>query len=97
MIGTIEAVQKGLVTNGFVRRYQTDTDKNIDGLKGTEGVFLMTSFWLADNLTLLGRHDEAKEIFERLCALCNDVGLLSEEYDPEADRLLGNFRRPCRM
>jgi GH15 family glucan-1,4-alpha-glucosidase len=60
-------------------------------LKGTEGVFLMTSFWLADNLALLGRHDEAKEMFERLCALCNDVGLLSEEYDPDADRLLGNF------
>jgi GH15 family glucan-1,4-alpha-glucosidase len=91
VVGTIEAIQKGLVTNGFVRRYQTDTKENVDGLKGAEGVFLMTSFWLADNLALLGRHDEAKEVFERLCALCNDVGLLSEEYDPEADRLLGNF------
>ena len=89
--GTVEAIQKGLVTNGFVRRYQTDTDEDVDGLKGTEGAFLMTSFWLADNLVLLGRHDEAKEMFDRLCALCNDVGLLSEEYDPEADRLLGNF------
>ncbi len=89
--GTVEAIQKGLVTDGFVRRYQTDTDEDVDGLRGTEGAFLMTSFWLADNLALLGRHDEAKEMFERLCALCNDVGLLSEEYDPQADRLLGNF------
>ena len=89
--GTVEAIQKGLVTDGFVRRYQTDTDEDVDGLKGTEGAFLMTSFWLADNLALLGRHDEAKEMFDRLCALCNDVGLLSEEYDPKAQRLLGNF------
>ncbi|HWF17488.1 MAG TPA: glycoside hydrolase family 15 protein [Acidimicrobiales bacterium] len=89
--GTIEAIQKGLVTDGFVRRYQTDTDEDVDGLQGTEGAFLMTSFWLADNLVLLGRHDEAREMFERLCALCNDVGLLSEEYDPESSRLLGNF------
>ena len=89
--GTVEAIQKGLVTDGFVRRYQTDTDEDVDGLKGTEGAFLMTSFWLADNLALLGRHDEAKEMFDRLCALCNDVGLLSEEYDPKAERLLGNF------
>ena len=91
VMGTIEAIQKGLVTDGFVRRYQTGTDEGVDGLKGTEGAFLMTTFWLADNLVLLGRHDEAKEMFERLCGLCNDVGLLSEEYDPKADRLLGNF------
>jgi GH15 family glucan-1,4-alpha-glucosidase len=91
IVGTIDAIQKGLVTDGFVRRYETDTDEDVDGLQGTEGAFLMTSFWLADNLALLGRNDEAKEIFERLCGLCNDVGLLSEEYDPKADRLLGNF------
>jgi GH15 family glucan-1,4-alpha-glucosidase len=91
IVGTVEAIRKGLVTNGFVSRYQTDTDENVDGLNGTEGAFLMTSFWLADNLVLLGRHDEAKEMFERLCGLCNDVGLLSEEYDPQAGRLLGNF------
>jgi GH15 family glucan-1,4-alpha-glucosidase len=91
IIGTIDAIQKGLMTEGFVRRYQTDTDEDVDGLQGTEGAFLMTSFWLADNLVLLGRLDEANEMFERLCALCNDVGLLSEEYDPKADRLLGNF------
>jgi GH15 family glucan-1,4-alpha-glucosidase len=91
IIGTVDAIQKGLVVDGFVRRYQTDTDEDVDGLPGNEGVFLMTSFWLADNLALLGRHDEAKEMFERLCAVCNDVGLLSEEYDPLARRLLGNF------
>jgi GH15 family glucan-1,4-alpha-glucosidase len=91
IVGTIDAIQKGLVTDGFVRRYQTDTVEDVDGLQGTEGAFLMTSFWLADNLVLLGRNDEAKEMFERLCGLCNDVGLLSEEYDPKADRLLGNF------
>jgi GH15 family glucan-1,4-alpha-glucosidase len=89
--GTVEAIQQKLVTGGLVRRYQTDADEEGDGLHGTEGAFFMTSFWLADNLALLGRHDEAKEMFDRLCALCNDVGLLSEEYDPKAERLLGNF------
>jgi GH15 family glucan-1,4-alpha-glucosidase len=89
--GTVEAIQKGLVTDGLVLRYQTDTAEDVDGLKGTESAFLMTSFWLADNLALLGRHNEAKKMFDRLCALCNDVGLLSEEYDPKARRLLGNF------
>ncbi len=91
VVGTVEAIQQGLVTDGFVRRYETDTDEDVDGLQGTEGAFLMTSFWLADNLALLGRHDEAQEMFERLCALGNDVGLLAEEYDPVARRLLGNF------
>jgi GH15 family glucan-1,4-alpha-glucosidase len=91
IVGTVEKIQKELVTHGFVRRYQTDSGEDVDGLKGTEGAFLMTSFWLADNLALLGRHDEAREMFERLCSLCNDVGLLSEEYEPQADRLLGNF------
>jgi GH15 family glucan-1,4-alpha-glucosidase len=91
IVGTVEAIQQGLVIDGFVRRYQTDSDEGIDGLRGAEGAFLMTSFWLADNLMLLGRHDEAEQMFERLCGLCNDVGLLSEEYDPESDRLLGNF------
>ena len=64
---------------------------DVDGLKGKEGAFLLTTFWLADNLALMGRHDEAKEIFERLLSLRNDVGLLSEEYDPDARRMLGNF------
>jgi GH15 family glucan-1,4-alpha-glucosidase len=91
VVGTVEAIQRGLVVDGFVRRYQTDTDEDVDGLEGTESAFLMTTFWLADNLALLGRHNEAEKMFKRLCALCNDVGLLSEEYDPKADRLLGNF------
>ena len=89
--GTVDAIQKELVSDGFVRRYQTDTDKEVDGLEGTEGAFLMTSFWLADNLLMLGKREEATEIFARLSSLCNDVGLLSEEYDPRTNRLLGNF------
>ena len=91
VVGTVEMIQKELVIDSYVRRYQTDTKEDVDGLTGTEGAFLMTSFWLADNLVLLGRRDEAEELFDRLCGLCNDVGLLSEEYDPKAGRLLGNF------
>jgi GH15 family glucan-1,4-alpha-glucosidase len=91
IVGTVEAIQRDLVTDGLVRRYQTDTDEDVDGLIGTEGAFLMTSFWLVDNLVLLGRRNEAQEMFDRLCALCNDVGLLSEEYDPKTNRFLGNF------
>jgi GH15 family glucan-1,4-alpha-glucosidase len=90
IVGTVAAVQKGLVQDGFVRRYQTEGN-DVDGLTGSEGAFLMTTFWLADNLVLMGRRDEAKEVFERLRGLCNDVGLLSEEYDPSAGRMLGNF------
>jgi GH15 family glucan-1,4-alpha-glucosidase len=91
VVGTVEAIQKGLVIDGFVRRYQTGTNVDVDGLEGTEGAFLMTSFWLVDALMMLGRNDEAREMFERLCSVCNDVGLLSEEYDPKSNRLLGNF------
>ncbi len=90
IVGTVEAIQRDLVTDGFVRRYQTDGE-NVDGLSGDEGTFLMTTFWLADNLALMGRHDEALELFDRLRGLRNDVGLLSEEYDPTAQRMLGNF------
>ncbi len=89
IVGTVTAIQNELVEDGFVRRYQLDG--GIDGLAGTEGTFLMTTFWLADNLALMGRVDEAREIFERLRGLSNDVGLLSEEYDPSAGRMLGNF------
>jgi GH15 family glucan-1,4-alpha-glucosidase len=88
--GTIEAVERGLVVDGFVLRYRTE-DEGVDGLPGGEGVFLPCSFWLVDCLLLLGRDDEAHALFERLIGLANDVGLLSEEYDPRAKRLLGNF------
>jgi GH15 family glucan-1,4-alpha-glucosidase len=87
--GTVEAIQKHLMGDGFVQRYSTDP--KIDGLPPGEGAFLACTFWLADNLALQGRYDEARGIFERLLDLRNDVGLLSEEYDPRARRLVGNF------
>jgi GH15 family glucan-1,4-alpha-glucosidase len=87
--GTIAAVEKELLVGGFVLRYRTDQTK--DGLKGKEGVFLACSFWLVDNYILQNRAREARELFERLLNLRNDVGLLSEEYDPRARRQLGNF------
>jgi GH15 family glucan-1,4-alpha-glucosidase len=87
--GTVEAIQKELVEDGFVIRYSTGTA--VDGLPAGEAAFLPCSFWLADNLALLGRHDEARALFERLLSIRNDLGLLSEEYDPAAGRLLGNF------
>ncbi|WP_256445494.1 glycoside hydrolase family 15 protein [Pyxidicoccus parkwayensis] len=87
--GTVDAIQRELCHGGFVRRYHTHQTR--DGLPPGEGVFLPCSFWLADALALIGREDEARELFEHLLSLCNDVGLLSEEYDPERRRLLGNF------
>jgi GH15 family glucan-1,4-alpha-glucosidase len=72
-----------------VRRYAPD--ESVDGLPGGEGVFLACTFWLADNYGLQGRHDEAERLFERLVGLCNDLGLLSEEYDVVGKRFLGNF------
>jgi GH15 family glucan-1,4-alpha-glucosidase len=87
--GTVEAIERHLMRGGFVERY-TPTP-SVDGLPPGEGVFLACTFWLADNLILFGRHAEARKIFERLLGLCNDVGLLSEEYEPEAGRLVGNF------
>jgi GH15 family glucan-1,4-alpha-glucosidase len=89
VIGTVEAVQKELGYDGFVRRYiASHVD---DGLAGDEGVFLICSFWLADSLALIGRVGEARNLYDRLVALRNDVGLLAEEYDPETGRMLGNF------
>ena len=88
--GTIEAVERELMQDGFVLRYRTH-EEGVDGLPPGEGVFLPCSFWLANCYELLGRHKEALELFERLVGLSNDLGLLSEEYDPESGRLLGNF------
>jgi len=88
--GTIEAVERELLQDGFVLRYRTHTN-DVDGLPPGEGVFLPCSFWLVDCYELLGRHDEAYRLFQRLVGLANDVGLLSEEYDPAENRLLGNF------
>ncbi len=91
MRGTIEAIQRELSVDGFVLRYATGKAHGVDGLPPGEGAFLACTFWLADNLCLLGRTDEARELFERLLALRNDVGLLAEEYDPKAQRQVGNF------
>jgi len=89
VVGTVKAIQQHLVTDGLVARYRTVPD--VDGLPPGEGAFLPCTFWLADNLALQGRYDEAREIFERLLSLRNDVGLLSEEYEPVSRRLVGNF------
>ncbi|MFD4508982.1 glycoside hydrolase family 15 protein [Streptomyces sp. NPDC058457] len=90
VIGTVDAIRDDLGHSGFLRRYDTDAI-GVDGMPGGEGAFLACSFWLADALHMTGRTDEAKELFERLVGLVNDVGLLSEEYDPETGRQLGNF------
>ena len=89
VVGTVRAIERELLLDGFVRRYLPDGA--VDGLAVGEGVFLPCSFWLADVYVQMERHDEARRLFERLLGLCNDVGLLSEEYDPHAKRLLGNF------
>jgi GH15 family glucan-1,4-alpha-glucosidase len=89
MVGTVHAVERHLVRDGLVMRYNThETD---DGLPPGEGAFLPCTFWLADNLAMMNRRDEAHAIFERLLSLRNDVGLLSESYDLNARRMLGNF------
>ncbi|HKT45091.1 MAG TPA: glycoside hydrolase family 15 protein [Gaiellaceae bacterium] len=88
--GTIAAIERNLVVDGLVLRYRTQ-ESGVDGLPPGEGVFLPCSFWLVDCLELLGRSEDAYALFERLMALANDVGLLSEEYDPREKRMLGNF------
>jgi GH15 family glucan-1,4-alpha-glucosidase len=89
IVGTVKAIEQRLVFDGFVMRY--DTGEVVDGLPPGEGAFLACSFWLADNYILQGRVDEARELFERLLSLRNDVGLLAEEYDPGLSRQVGNF------
>ncbi|MBG0564284.1 glycoside hydrolase family 15 protein [Actinoplanes aureus] len=91
VIGTVAAIEEHLLVDGFVQRYTQHPDTDVDGLPPGEGAFLACTFWLADNYALMGRHDEARETFARLLALRNDVGLLSEEYDTAAGRLVGNF------
>jgi GH15 family glucan-1,4-alpha-glucosidase len=89
VVGTIEAIRRELTVDGFVLRYSTDESQ--DGLPGSEGAFLICSFWLADCLAMLGRRGEARALFERLLEIRNDLGLLAEEYDPRSKRQLGNF------
>jgi GH15 family glucan-1,4-alpha-glucosidase len=91
VVATVEAIKRELTVDGLVLRYRAGEDGADDGLPGGEGVFLPCSFWLVEVLALQGRVDEARELFERLLDIRNDVGLLSEEYDPVADRQLGNF------
>ncbi len=87
--GTVSAIERDLMRNGLLVRYINDPA--VEGLPEGEGAFLPCSFWLADCYALLGRHQEAHDLMERLLALSNDVGLLSEECDPDTGRLLGNF------
>ena len=89
VLATVAAIERELTHDGFVLRYRTE--EGGDGLPPGEGVFLACSFWLADNMVLQGRQNDARALFERLLDLRNDVGLLSEEYDPRARRLVGNF------
>jgi GH15 family glucan-1,4-alpha-glucosidase len=91
VVSTVKAIRRELTLDELVLRYRQEADGEVDGLPAGEGVFLPCSFWLADVLALQGSIDEARELFERLLDLRNDVGLLSEEYDPVAGRLLGNF------
>jgi GH15 family glucan-1,4-alpha-glucosidase len=96
IVATLAAIQRDLTVDGLVLRYHTDERispeaADADGLPGDEGSFLICSFWLVDNLALVGRLGEATDLFERLAGLSNDVGLFSEEYDPVAGRMLGNL------
>jgi GH15 family glucan-1,4-alpha-glucosidase len=91
MVSTVEAIRRELSRDGLVLRYLADESGDVDGLHSQEGVFLPCSFWLVDVLAGQGRRQEARELFERLLDLRNDVGLLSEEYDPDAGRQLGNM------
>lgn len=89
VVGTVAAIERDLIQDGLLLRY--DTERSVDGVAGHEGTFLVCSFWLADVYVLMGREEEAAALFDRLCGLCNDLGLLAEQYDPKAKRMLGNF------
>jgi GH15 family glucan-1,4-alpha-glucosidase len=89
VLGTVAAIEKELMRDGLLLRYKTEN--GVDGLPPGEGTFLACSFWLADVYVLLGRDDDARALFEHLASLCNDVGLLAEQYDPRSGRMLGNF------
>ncbi|HLE98708.1 MAG TPA: glycoside hydrolase family 15 protein, partial [Gaiellaceae bacterium] len=92
VVATVDAIRRELMRDGFVERYRADVENvDVDGLPPGEGVFLPCSFWLVAVLAQQGRREEAVELFERLLSLRNDLGLLSEEYDPERRRLVGNF------
>ena len=92
VIGTVDAIGRELSRDGLIARYEADEENvEVDGLPPGEGVFLPCSFWYAANLALIGRSNEARELFARLVGLRNDLGLISEEYDPVAERMLGNF------
>ncbi|MFJ1803018.1 MULTISPECIES: glycoside hydrolase family 15 protein [unclassified Streptomyces] len=93
VIGTIEAIQRELSTeDGFILRYPTEGEEaGVDGLAGDEGAFLACSFWMADDLAMIGRVDEARQLFEKLLSLRNDLGLLAEEWDSGLQRQVGNF------
>jgi GH15 family glucan-1,4-alpha-glucosidase len=91
VVSTVEAVERELLVNGFVLRYKTTDDGAVDGLTGREGAFLACSFWLVDCLHMIGRTQDAEDMFERLLSVRNELGLLSEEYDTTANRLVGNF------
>jgi GH15 family glucan-1,4-alpha-glucosidase len=87
--GTVEAIERELTIDGLVQRYRTEDTP--DGLPVGEGVFLPCSFWMVDALWLIGRETDARNLYQRLLGLRNDVGLLAEEYDPRSRRMLGNF------
>jgi GH15 family glucan-1,4-alpha-glucosidase len=89
VVGTVAAIENSLLRDGLLLRYEDGAGS--EGLPPGQGVFLACSFWLVDNYALQGRMDEARNLFERLLSLCNDVGLLAEEYDVSDKRQLGNF------
>jgi GH15 family glucan-1,4-alpha-glucosidase len=90
VVSTLDAINRELTVDGLVRRYDP-TNARLDGIGEAEGVFLPCTFWMIEALVLAGRRDDARALFERMLGLANDLGLYSEEYDVDAQRLLGNF------